>query len=301
MLVALGIVGNSLVIWIVLDTARAANTIPSSDFILLNIAVVNLLISLTRNTLLLALDIGYTFSMSDGACRILMCIWVWFRCVGVWVTLCLSFFHFMVIRSSHSALGKINERRNVIVIVAVLWALNLLYSSTALALTSNTSTNISSLVVISSTIRPLLGCVWIFSTDTAALFYGILSFIVHEIIPIFLMVITNCGTLFLLYKHHRQVHRADIAITRVESEWKAAKTILALILLFVFCWGTHIVSVNYYNFYSSSSTRYMLIIARFSASGFLGFYPLVVTFGHSKLKRKFHSAVLFWRKQNEVS
>ncbi|XP_032903706.1 olfactory receptor class A-like protein 4 [Amblyraja radiata] len=287
LLVSCGILGNAVVIWIAADSTRENRYLASSDLILMNIAVANLLLSLTRNTLLLFFDAGYSVSFTDVGCRMMMFVWTWLRSASIWVTLSLSIFHFVTIRASRTMLQKLNERNKIAKAMVIEWALSFVYSSVALGYSSNTKTNsTNNLMLISSTIRPLLGCVWTFPDDTSGLIYTMISVVIHEAIPISLMILANAATLLFLYKHYRKTQDVVFNNNLISTEWKAAKTILYLILLFIFCWGTHVLSINYYNFMGSPSTRYMLIIARFSASGFVGFYPLVVATGHGKLKRK---------------
>ncbi|XP_067873095.1 olfactory receptor class A-like protein 4 [Heterodontus francisci] len=287
LLVSCGIFGNALVIWIAADSTRENRYLASSDLILMNIAAANLMISLTRNTLLLTFDAGLSVSFSDEGCKLMMFIWTWLRSASIWVTLSLSLFHFMTIRTSRSMLERLNERRRVVWALVVEWALSLVYSSFALPYSSNSKNNsTNNIMVISSTIRPLLGCVWTFPNEISGLTYAMVSVVIHEAIPVSLMIFANTATLLFLYKHYRKTQDVQFSNSHVNTEWRAAKTILYLILLFIFSWGTHVFSVNYYNFKGSPSTRYMLIIARFSASGFVGFYPLVVATGHSKLRKK---------------
>ncbi|XP_078415313.1 olfactory receptor class A-like protein 4 [Cetorhinus maximus] len=287
LLVSCGIFGNALVIWIAADSTRENCNLASSDLILMNIAAANLMLSLTRNTLLLAFDAGQTVSFSDVGCRLMMFIWTWLRSASIWVTLSLSLYHFVTIRTSRSTLERLSERRKVVKTLVVEWALSLVYASFALPYSSNSKNNsTNNLMVISSTIRPLLGCVWTFPNEISGLAYTLVSVIIHEAIPVSLMLFANAATLLFLYRHYRKTHDVQFSSGQVNTEWKAAKTILYLILLFIFSWGTHVFLVNYCNFKGSPSTRYMLIIARFSASGFVGFYPLVVATGHSKLKKK---------------
>ncbi|XP_038630010.1 olfactory receptor class A-like protein 4 [Scyliorhinus canicula] len=287
LVVSCGIFGNALVLWIAADSTRENRYLASSDLILMNIAAANLMISLTRNTLLLTFDAGQSVSFSDVGCRLMMFIWTWLRSAGIWVTLSLSLYHFITIRTSRTMLEKLSERRKVVKALVVEWVLNLVYASFALPYSSNSKNNsTNNLTVISSTIRPLLGCVWTFPNESIGLTYAMVSVVIHEAIPVSLMIFSNSATLLFLYKHHRKTRDVQFSSVHGSTEWKAAKTILYLILLFIVSWGTHVISVNYYNFNGSPSTRYMLIIARFSASGFVGFYPLVVASGHSKLRKR---------------
>eukprot|EP00062_Callorhinchus_milii_P020872 gi/632976994/ref/XP_007905102.1/ PREDICTED: vomeronasal type-1 receptor 4 [Callorhinchus milii] len=287
LLVSCGILGNSAVISVTMDSTCERNRLSSSDLILINIAVANLLLSLTRNTLLLTLDAGLPVSFSSEGCRLMMFVWTWLRSTSIWVTLSLSWFHFVTVRTSRGALERLSERRRVIALMAAEWGVNLVYSGFALGYSSNSTNSTNHLAVISSTIRPLLGCVWTFPTKQSGFIYALVSVVVHEAIPVVLMLYANAGTLLFLYQHHRKVQDSQLAGgDRISHEWRAAKTILYLIGLFVFCWGTHVLSVNYYNFKGSPSTHYLLVIARFSASGFIGLYPLVVAMGHSKLKHR---------------
>ncbi|XP_078281472.1 olfactory receptor class A-like protein 4 [Rhinoraja longicauda] len=287
LLVGCGIFGNALVIWITAESTWENRYLASSDLILMNIAATNLLLSLTRNTLLLVFDAGFSVSFTDVGCRMMMFIWTWLRSASIWVTLSLSIYHFVTIRTSRTVLQRLNERNNIVKAMLIEWALSFVYSSFALRYSSNTKTNsTNNLMLISSTIRPLLGCVWTFPNENSGLTYTMISVVIHEAIPVSLMILTNTATLLFLYQHYRKTQDVVFNNNQIRTEWKAAKTILYLILLFIFCWGTHVFSVNYYTFKGSPSTRYLLIIARFSASGFVGFYPLVVATGHGKLKKK---------------
>ena len=58
-------------------------------------------------------------------------------------------------------------------------------------------------MLVSSTTRPLLGCVWNFPSSYSGLAYATTSMVIHESLPIILMSITNLGSLLTLYTHRR--------------------------------------------------------------------------------------------------
>lgn len=62
------------------------------------------------------------------------------------------------------------------------------------------------------------------------------------------------------------------------------QVILTLIMLFIVSWGTSIISVNYFNYNRGSSAEYLLIIARFANIIFIAMSPIVLTFGHRRLR-----------------
>lgn len=80
-------------------------------------------------------------------------------------------------------------------------------------------------MLVSSTTRPLLGCVWNFPGSYSGLAYATTSMVIHETLPIVLMAFTNLGSLYTLYSHGRMrstSHDAPI-IKRVPVERRAAK------------------------------------------------------------------------------
>lgn len=81
------------------------------------------------------------------------------------------------------------------------------------------------LMLVSSTTRPLLGCVWNFPTSYSGLAYATTSMVIHETIPIILMALTNLASLYMLYTHGRMRSSVQDApvIKRVPAERRAAK------------------------------------------------------------------------------
>lgn len=80
-------------------------------------------------------------------------------------------------------------------------------------------------MLVSSTTRPLLGCVWNFPSTYSGLAYATTSMVIHETIPIVLMAFTNLGSLYTLYTHGRTKTAVQDApvIKRVPAERRAAK------------------------------------------------------------------------------
>lgn len=81
------------------------------------------------------------------------------------------------------------------------------------------------LMLVSSTTRPLLGCIWNFPSRYSGLAYATTSLVLHEAIPIVLMVFTNLGSLYTLYTRkgmRTSAHAAPI-MKRVPAERRAAK------------------------------------------------------------------------------
>ncbi|XP_058876184.1 olfactory receptor class A-like protein 4 [Acipenser ruthenus] len=295
LLVLLGVVGNVLVAGILSWGFLQQRSIEQSDFILLNMALSNLLVSFFRNILLFLSGLGMEAFLSQGWCKIFMCLWVWFRSVNVWMTFCLSAFHFAVIRrnkpapSAGLAPGHASqELRRLLLVIGLVWVVNLIYSLPLLMFSTRGSLNSTeTLMVISSTTRPLLGCVWNFPSRYSGLAFATVSLVVHEALPIILMLGTNLATLYRLGMHGRSVGAVQESLPRrVPAERKAAKVILLLIVLFIVPWGTSLVSLNYYNYNRGPSGEYLVVIATFSNSLFIALSPLVLAAGHSKLRSK---------------
>ncbi|TWW62103.1 olfactory receptor class A-like protein 4 [Takifugu flavidus] len=296
-LVLMGILGNTTVVGvigksIIMDRGGGRN----SDIIIVNMALSNLLVSLMRNMLLILSDIGLEMYSSKEWCQFLMGVWVWLRSVNVWSTLFLSAFHLQTLRRvapmAVNVPGSRGAPKILLMNLFLIWFINLLYSIPAHVF--STIGNINStetLMLVSSTTRPLLGCIWNFPTRFSGLAYATTSMVLHEIVPIVLMALTNLGSLYTLYTHNGMQSSVQDApvIKRVPAERRAAKVILALIVLFIASWGTSIISVNYFNYNQGSSAEFLLVIARFANIIFIAMSPAVLAVGHRGLRTFFKS------------
>ncbi|XP_029357506.1 olfactory receptor class A-like protein 4 [Echeneis naucrates] len=291
MLVVLGILGNATVIGVIgrsviSDHSGGRN----SDMIIINMALSNVLVSVMRNTLLVISDMGLELYSSKEWCQFLMGVWVWLRSVNVWSTLFLSAFHLQTLRRVTPTIGYLNGSRGILKLLlslVLIWLINFIYSIPAYIFSTNGGVNTTeTLMLVSSTTRPLLGCVWNFPSTYSGLAYATTSMVIHESIPIFLMAFTNLGSLYTLYTHGRarSLVRDAPVIKRVSAERRAAKVILGLIMLFIASWGTSIISVNYYNYNRGSAAEFLLVIARFANIIFIAMSPFVLAVGHRRLR-----------------
>ncbi|XP_076125318.1 olfactory receptor class A-like protein 4 [Alosa pseudoharengus] len=290
-LVVIGILGNATIIGVIgKGVIKDQGGGRSSDMILVNMAFSNLMVSITRNTLLVISDLGVELYLSRDWCQFLMGLWVWMRSVNVWSTFFLSAFHFQTLRRITPISVNRGPPKFVFAVFAIIWVINLLYAIPAYILsTSGDRNSTETLMLVSSTTRPLLGCVWNFPSSYSGLAYATTSMVIHESLPIILMSFTNLGSLLTLYAHqssilHTQRSPDAPVIRRVRAERRAAKVILALIILFISSWGTSIISVNYFNYNRGSSTDFLLIIARFANITFIALSPIVLAFGHRRLR-----------------
>nr|XP_006642187.1 PREDICTED: neuropeptide F receptor-like [Lepisosteus oculatus] len=295
LLVMLGIVGNGLVMGVVgRGLVKEGLARQHSDIILLNLVLSNLLVSLVRNIPLLLADVGLQLFTSPGCCQFLMFMWVWLRSVNVWMTMCLSAFHFLTLCRLGPVVpagphGPRASLQRLLLVLALIWSLNLLYSFPGFFFSTQGGRNSTEeLMLVSSTTRPLLGCVWSFPSRRGGLAYATTSLVLHELLPILLMVATNLGTLHTLARHGRSQRAGETTLTRrIPAERRAAKVVLVLIMLFIISWGASVLSVNYYNYNRGPSTEFLLVMARFTNSLFIAFSPLVLLAGHSRLKAIF--------------
>ncbi|XP_056303520.1 olfactory receptor class A-like protein 4 [Danio aesculapii] len=301
-LVLLGNAGNTTVIAVVGQSLlRETGAVRSSDVILVNMAFSNLMVSLVRNTVLMVSDLGVEVFLSRDMCQFMMGLWVWVRTANVWSTFFLSAFHFQTLRRVAPPVinlhGPRGLPRSLILGFCLIWSLNLIYSIPAFIFSKNGDENSTeTLMLVSSTTRPLLGCIWDFPSAYSGLAFATSSMILHESIPICLMNITNLGSLFTLYAHgHKRTAASQSedapVVSRIPAERRAAKVILALNILFISSWGTNVISVNYFNYNRGQSTEYLLIIARFVNMSFIAFSPIILAVGHRKL-RAFIKSVL---------
>ncbi|XP_029906593.1 olfactory receptor class A-like protein 4 [Myripristis murdjan] len=291
-LVMLGILGNATVVGVIGESVlKDPGGGRNSDIIIMNMALSNLLVSVLRNTLLVISDLGLELYSSKEWCQFLMGIWVWLRSVNVWSTLFLSAFHLQTLRRVAPSMGTIHGPRGppktLLLGLGLIWIVNFIYSIPAhIFSTSGNENSTETLMLVSSTTRPLLGCVWNFPTSYSGLAYATTSMVIHETIPIILMAFTNLGSLYTLYAHGRMRSSGQDAptIKRVPAERRAAKVILALIMLFIASWGTSIISVNYFNYNRGSSAEFLLVIARFANIIFIAMSPVVLAVGHRRLR-----------------
>lgn len=271
-----------------------------SDIILLNLSLANLLTSLFRTVPIFISDLGLNISLNTDWCRVFMLLWVWWRAVGCWATLTLSIFHYATLkrkRISTSMQAVRRDRRQVVAALGLVWGANLVFSLPAVVYTSHMQGNATlEVMVISCTTRPLLGCMWDFPSREQGSAFASASLALNEVLPLFLMVGTNLATLHALAKHIRAVASGTegTASAHVSSERKAGHVIMALVSLFVTCWVMQVAAVTYYNYDGGKHTEILLTVSQFSASLFVGFSPLVVALGHSKLRKKIVGMVKTW-------
>ncbi|KAL2090551.1 hypothetical protein ACEWY4_012814 [Coilia grayii] len=297
-LVMFGILGNAAIVGIIgTGLVRDHTSRRSSDMILVNMAFSNLMVSVTRNILLIMWDLGVEMYTSRGWCMFLMGLWVWLRSVNVWSTLFLSAFHFRTLRRVAPISVKRGPSQLVYVTFGLIWSVNLLYSIPAFIFSTRGDRNSTeSLMLVSSTTRPLLGCTWDFPSVSSGLAYATISMVIHESLPIIMMTTTNVGSLLMLYTHRRSFLRAQSSngaiMKRVPVERRAAKVILALNMLFITSWGTSMISINYFNYNRGPSTEYMLVIARFANTAFIAFSPFVLAVGHRHIRGVLRSLLI---------
>ncbi|MCI4391875.1 hypothetical protein PGIGA_G00139460 [Pangasianodon gigas] len=301
-LVLLGILGNAMVILVVGNNIfREPGGGRNSDMILVNMALSNLLVSVMRNILLVTSDFGLEVLPNKHWCQFLMGVWVWLRSANVWSTLFLSAFHFYTLKRVGPPIASLNPSRGppkaLLMCFGLIWTLNLLYSVPAFLYSTNGGKNASeTLMLVSSTTRPLLGCLWDFPSTYSGLVFATTSMAIHEVIPLILMSTSNLGSLLILYAHgnaHNAANKSQDApiIRRVPAERRAAKVILALIILFIISWGASVISVNYFNYNRGASSAYLLVLARFFNSAFIAFSPIILAVGHRKLREFIKSIV----------
>ncbi|XP_051977459.1 olfactory receptor class A-like protein 4 [Xyrauchen texanus] len=303
LLVLLGNVGNFTVIGVVGESIlREPGVVRSSDVILVNMAFSNLMVSLVRNTVVMVSDLGVEVYLSRDSCHIMMGIWVWVRSANVWSTFFLSAFHFQMLRRVAPPVinlhGPRGPPKSLIIGFFLIWSLNLVYSLPAFMFSKNGDENSTeTLMLMSSTTRPLLGCIWNFPSSYSGLAFATSSMVIHEAIPICLMTFTNLGSLVTLYSHRNMWNSTKKdqdapVISRIPAERRAAKVILTLNILFISSWGANVISVNYFNYNRGFSTEFLLIIARFANLTFIALSPIVLAVGHRRL-RSFIKSVLF--------
>nr|XP_032825712.1 olfactory receptor class A-like protein 4 [Petromyzon marinus] len=230
LIVVMGIAGNAVVLVLLLGSPTEAPEpgalllsrvarLPPWGLLIGNLMASNALLGVTRNTLLLAADAGFDPQLGAGACRALMSVWTMARCVNTWSCLApCAYRMFKMIRLGRRVSqgprlnsmgvrgGGDRERCAVKASLALVWGLNAAYAApglfftTAKRLSTAQGADGGSLMLISSTTRPLLGCVWDFGPggQGAGFVFVMASLVAHEVVPIVLMVVTNAASLVAL-------------------------------------------------------------------------------------------------------
>uniref|UniRef100_A0A3Q3NHE5 Vomeronasal type-1 receptor n=1 Tax=Mastacembelus armatus TaxID=205130 RepID=A0A3Q3NHE5_9TELE len=289
-LLIMGILGNTTVVRVLgksifVDPTGTRN----SDIIIFNMALSNLVVCLMRNTVLAISDLGLELSVSKLSCQFLMGVWVWLRSVNVWSTFFLSAFHLLTLRRVTPMFGNLQRgmSKPLLLSLGIIWFFNYICAIPAHIFSTKGGVNTTeTLMLVSSTTRPVLSCVWNFSSTYSGLAYATTSMVIHEILPILLMIFTNICSIYTLYKHasRRSLVQDASVIKRIPAERRAAKVILMLITLFIASWGTSVISVTYFNYKRSSSSEFFLIITRFSNIIFIALSPAALAFGHRQLR-----------------
>ncbi|XP_040926659.1 olfactory receptor class A-like protein 4 [Betta splendens] len=315
-LLGLAVVGNATVALVVgRSVVTKHGGAGCSDAIILNMALSSLLVSSTRNMAVLVSDWGYEMPATKMLCQLLMGVWVWLRSVNVWSTFCLSAFHLLTLRRARPTHGSLRRAvpAALPMSLGLIWLLNFLLSTPAFIFSTNGGVNVTeSLILVSSTNRPVLRCVSDFPSVHSGLAFATTSLVIHEMTPVVLMAFTSLSSLHTLYNHGRKHPLERNAVRRVPAELRAAKVrccvaalgpgcfmpfylfhqvILSLVMLFVASWGTSVISVTYFNYNRSSSTEFLRVITRFCNVAFLSLSPAVLAFGHRGL-RSFIRSVL---------
>ncbi|XP_073669638.1 olfactory receptor class A-like protein 4 [Paramisgurnus dabryanus] len=311
LLVLLGNLGNATVIGVVGESIlRDTGIVRTSDVILVNMAFSNLMVSLVRNTVVMVSDLGVEVFLNRDLCHFMMGVWVWLRSANVWSIFFLSAFHFQTLRRVAPPVVKLHGPRgpptNLILGFCFIWSLNFIYAIPAFIFSKNGGENstevclqfvylcvsivctLQTIMLVSSTTRPLMGCIWDFPSPYSGLAFATSSMVIHETIPIILMNFTNLGSLLTLFAHGRMRNTnksQDVpTVSRIPVERRAAKVILTLNILFISSWGTNVISVNYFNYNRGSSTEFLLIVARFANMSFIALSPIILTVGHKRLR-----------------
>lgn len=180
LLVLLGNVGNAIVIGVVGESIlRDPGVVRSSDMILVNMALSNLMVSLVRNTVVMvsdlvievqynhlhssshmevnvyslchsahAINLNCVFSqifLSRDLCHFMMGLWVWLRSANVWSTFFLSAFHFQTLRRVAPPVVKLHGSRgppsSLILGFIFIWSLNFIYAIPAFIFSKNGGQN----------------------------------------------------------------------------------------------------------------------------------------------------------------
>nr|BAM35786.1 vomeronasal type 1 receptor 3 [Altolamprologus calvus] len=294
-LAIMGILGNTTVILVIgKSIILERNWGRNSDIIIVNMAMSNLLVLLLRNTLLIISEFGLQIYTAKGFCQLLMGMSVWLRSVNAWSTLFLSAFHLQTLKrvAPGAANGPRGVPKTLLMCLGLIWIGNLIYSIPAHIFSSDGNKNTTeTLMLVSSTTRPLLGCVSNFP-PTIGLAYATTSLVIHEMIPIILMAVTNLTSLYTLYTHGRNPRKDAPVLKRVPAEKRASKVILTLIILFILSWGTSVISVNYFNYNRGSSADYLMVIARFANIIFIALSPVILAVGHRQLRSCIRSTLV---------
>ncbi|XP_063155895.1 olfactory receptor class A-like protein 1 [Candoia aspera] len=229
----IGIPGNLVIIYAFIKAICQQNITPN-EIILCKLALVNLLVMLTRGVPLILQTVGVHTTYNDLSCGILLYIYCVSRAMSIFLTSMLGCFQCLLIapcpprclRLRHSILVRLPS------IMISLWCFNLLVCCTRLLYSvPHTGTNCTKedITVIYDF------CCVVFPSSLLYFGNGVV-FVVRDMFFLGLMTFSSGYLLFILYQHGKLMKNLPM-IQLKHVEIRAAKAVMSLLIMYLLSFG----------------------------------------------------------------
>lgn len=234
-LTVVGVPGNATIILAFLLLLYQKNHLLPSDVIVLHLACVNLLVVVVRCLLETLASLRLPSILGDVGCQVVIFVYRTSRSLSIWLTFVLSAYQCLSIAPPGSRWASF---RNVLAqylgfVFLFLWVLNTCMSSAAILFSFGTK-NFSSLSNHGINVQ---FCYVNFPSKLSIQANGAAQ-VGRDVVPMALMALASLIILVFLYKHSQQVKGLrSSGSSGGGAERRAAKTVVALVTLYVVLYG----------------------------------------------------------------
>ncbi|XP_069488798.1 olfactory receptor class A-like protein 1 [Ambystoma mexicanum] len=255
----------------------------TSEMILLNLAVANFVMALTRGLPNSLYIFGLPNVFSDVHCGLLVYVSRVSRAMSICLTCFLSCFQCVTLLSSTATCMHVKVRLQVYTgpLIVLLLMVNATICMPPL-LFAVSDTNVTYLEYAYRTNF----CIVILPSYSSSL-SQILTFFARDLVFMVGMSIASCAMLYTLYKHGKQVKgiRSSEQSRSVSAETRASKTISTLVAIYVLLFGID----SFIFFYQSTFTKAILTVTSdvryFLSVCYSSVFPFVIIFLNQKVLR----------------
>ncbi|XP_049590089.1 olfactory receptor class A-like protein 1 [Syngnathus scovelli] len=274
----MGILGNTAVLLAYAGILYSERKLLPVDMILCHLAFANLMILTIRCIPQTMTVFGLTDLLDDSHCKVVIYGFRIGRALSICITCMLSVFQAVTIAPAGSSLSRLKSFLPALVLptVAGLWLLNMIIYVPALLFSTAPRNSTARAYTLD------LGFCFMDFRDN--MLYIIQGVIVsgRDFSVVALMLVSSCYILLLLHRHNYQMrglHRSHPAETR------AAKTVVTLVVLYVFFFGVD----NVIWIYMMTETKVSLMVADlrvFCSSCYAFLSPYFIISSNKKVKNK---------------
>ncbi|KAM5180731.1 olfactory receptor class A-like protein 1 [Mantella aurantiaca] len=228
----IGIPGNLIILYAFLHTFHNNGRVTTGEIILGKLALSNLLVILTWGLPITLQSTGTYMVFGDLSCQISLYLYCVGRAMSVSITSLLGCFQCISITPSHRRWMNIKKKLldSLFPIMLFLWTFNLIISSTRLAYSTASITNITSRYIMSYNF-----CFVIFPNYLIYLGNGVI-YVVRDLFFLSLMMLSSGYLLYIFYEHGKKVKCIPTLNTK-HAEIRAAKAVFTLVMMYIVSFG----------------------------------------------------------------